>query len=580
MPFPVGTAQKLEKIPWAVITIIGVTFVNYFYDFGTGEWFIPLPVFQHADIFHLFFNMLFLWVFGSYLESKVGWVRFVLFYFVSELGTEVLSFLIMGQEGIGASGAISGIMGLYLVRFYHSKIRMVVPLIFVYWRFDLPAKALITFWFARDLTYAYLVTVHDFNTGIGYWAHVGGLVTGLIIGKIYGYDVEGNVEYLVRSGTRHAWEEGDLATGEKKLLSAIDCDPSNPGPHLILARLYSGRDGKEGLARRYYRKAIDKYYIGGRDPVMAGQAFLEMVKSCGDEEAPQEYLKYGKALGDAGEYSTASDLLQRLLDQKRLSGTTGEKVIGLTGLYAALDGNRQLVDRTIFRLEKDFPGSLYRAKIEETLRTHKEAEKMVLLHSADLKQKRFQGFWDWLEDMTSQPLFWLMWCLTYPFMFYAGFVGVLYIRGGLWTLLVLMAMPTIVSLGMTHIYVNSGEWAGRFIYGIGRRKSEVQAQRDFNISTWFNKGVAAERDEKYEEAVTYLKGVLDEDQKHIEARFRLARVYHHKLVRKGSAIHEYEKLLELLPDGASYSMAAKDALAELRGERPAPEPIKPLEWIE
>jgi len=580
MPVPVGTDQKLERIPWAVITIIGVTFVNYFYDFGTGEWFIPLSVFQHADIFHLFFNMLFLWVFGSYLESKIGWVRFVLFYFVCELGTEVLSFLIMGQEGIGASGAISGIMGLYLVRFYHSKIKMVVSLIFVYWRYDLPAKALIAFWFARDLTYAYLVTVYNFDSGIGHWAHVGGLLTGLVIGKVYSYDVEGDVEHLVRSGAKSAWEEGDLAAGEKKLLSAIDRDPSNPEPHLFLARLYSDRDGKQGLARLYYRKAIDKYYIGNRNPVMAGQAFLEMVRGCGDEDDARDYLKYGKALGDSGEYATASDLLQRLLDQSWLSGSTGEKVIGLAGLYAILAGNKKLADRAVLQLEEAFPGSHYGEKIQEASRTSKEEEKLVLLHSTDLRQKRFHGFWDWLEEITSQPLFWLMWCLMFPFMYYAGFAGVTFIRGGLWTFLMLLAMPTIVSLGLTHIYMNSGEWMGSFILGVGRRKSEVQAQRDFNISTWFNKGVAAERDEKFEEAVIYLKGVLTEDPKHIEARFRLARIYHHKLMRKGSSIHEYEKLLELLPDGASYSIAAKDALAELRGERPAPEPIKPLEWKE
>ena len=80
--------------------------------------------------------------------------------------------------------------------------------------------------------------------------------------------------------------------------------------------------------------------------------------------------------------------------------------------------------------------------------------------------------------------------------------------------------------------------------------------------------------------MAYYKGVLAEDPKHIEARFRLARIYHHNLERKGSAIHEYEKLIELVPENASYYLAAKEAIEELRGERPAPEPIKPLEWKE
>ena len=115
------------------------------------------------------------------------------------------------------------------------------------------------------------------------------------------------------------------------------------------------------------------------------------------------------------------------------------------------------------------------------------------------------------------------------------------------------------------------------IYG-SKRKNPLEAQRDFNITTYFNKGMAAERDEEWLEAVKYYKGVLTEDPRHFEARYRLAWVYHRKLLRKGSGIYEYEKLLDLLPEGASYSTAAKDALAELRGERPAPEPIRPLEW--
>jgi len=578
MPIPIGTDQKIERIPWAVIAIIAVTFVNYFYDFGTGEWFIPLPVFQHAGIFHLFFNMLFLWVFGSYLESKVGWVRFVLFYFVCELGTELLSSLIMGQEGIGASGAVSGIMGLYLVRFYHSKIRMVVSLGVVYWRYDLPAKALIAFWFARDLTYGYLVTVYDFSSGIGHWAHVGGFVTGFIIGKFYKYDVDGNVEHLVRKGARQAWEEGNRAAGEKELLAAIESDPSRPEPHIILARIYSGRDGKEGLARRYYRKAVDKYYIGARDPVMAGQAFLEMVRHCGDEEDARDYLKYGKALGDAGEYSAAVDILMRLLDSSGLTGTTGEKVVGLAGLYAANAGDEKVMSRAVLRLEQDFPESPYRRKIEESSRAYRKEETVLLPQSADLSQKRFHGFWDWLEEITSQPLFWLMWCLTFPFMYYAGLVGVIFIRGGLWTLLMLLALPTVVSLGLTHIYMNSGEWAGAMIFGVGRRKSEVQAHRDFYVTNYFNKGMAAEREHEWLEAVKYFNGVLAEDPKHIEARFRLARIYHRRLERKGSAIYEYEKLMDVLPEGAPYHMTAKEAIEELLGKRSLPEPIKPLEW--
>ena len=90
--------------------------------------------------------------------------------------------------------------------------------------------------------------------------------------------------------------------------------------------------------------------------------------------------------------------------------------------------------------------------------------------------------------------------------------------------------------------------------------------------------MAAERDEKYTEAVVLLNEVLEVNPKHIEARFRLARIYHRQLKRKGSAIHEYENLMEILPKGAPYHMTAREAVEELLGKRAVPEPIKPLEW--
>ncbi|UCF31500.1 MAG: rhomboid family intramembrane serine protease, partial [bacterium] len=99
---PVGTDRKLESIPWATVSIILLSFLNYVLDLGTGDWIIPLPLLMHVDIFHLVFNMLFLWVFGCYLENRVGAVRFLLFYVVCELGSELVANVIMGQEGIGA----------------------------------------------------------------------------------------------------------------------------------------------------------------------------------------------------------------------------------------------------------------------------------------------------------------------------------------------------------------------------------------------------------------------------------------------------------------------------------------------
>ena len=73
----------------------------------------------------------------------------------------------------------------------------------------------------------------------------------------------------------------------------------------------------------------------------------------------------------------------------------------------------------------------------------------------------------------------------------------------------------------------------------------------------------SEKKGRYEDAVTYYKGVLEEDPQHIEARFNLARIYHYKLVRKGSAIHEYDKLINMLPETTPHYKTAKKAIEDL-----------------
>ena len=102
MFLPVGTDQPLDRVPWATISIIAVTVLSQYLDFGAGVWLVPVPVFQHGSFPHLLFNMLFLWVFGSYLEARIGWLSFVFFYALCELGTQLLYSLITGRHVIGA----------------------------------------------------------------------------------------------------------------------------------------------------------------------------------------------------------------------------------------------------------------------------------------------------------------------------------------------------------------------------------------------------------------------------------------------------------------------------------------------
>jgi tetratricopeptide (TPR) repeat protein len=523
----------------------------------------------------LFFNMLFLWVFGTYVEEKVGAVRFILLYFACEIGTELVFSLLLGGDGIGASGAISGIMAIYLARFYHERIKT------FYWFFiwpityDIPVKFIIPFWFARDLAFG-VMGMSDV-TNVAYFAHVGGFLTGLIIAKAMRFDVEGRSEYFkLRAAKSLATREHTLKA-LKDLERAREENPDDPEVLLLLARYYHARSDGKLLAEKYYRLAIDLYYGRSRDAVSAAGVFLEMIRNCPNERPVPEHLKYARILAAAGDSASAAQILGQLLGRPDLNNAMGKKALIHLVRCASEVEDRQLLIRGLSRLEELFPGSAEAKRAARDL-ARKQVDPLDGLPTAmELVGKERWSFLAWLSEMMSQRFYWFLW--TWCFLFLALAVTIAYADElGIYVVLLALAVPTLFAAGLVHLHLESGSAASWFLFGTGRRKTQLQAQRDFNISNYFNRGMAAERDEEWLGAVKYYKGVLEEDPNHIEARFNLARIYHRQLQRKGSAIHEYEKLMETLPETAPYHMTAREAVEELQGKRPAPEPIKPLEW--
>ena len=132
-------------------------------------------MFLHGSILHLAGNMLFLWVFGNNVEDHLGHVGFAVFYFV--VGVAAMAAHYLGdpsstQPVIGASGAIAGVMGAYLVLWPRARVLTVIALLFflpVY----LPAGVLLAIWFGSQF-----VTGFNPNSGVAWLAHVGGFVAG------------------------------------------------------------------------------------------------------------------------------------------------------------------------------------------------------------------------------------------------------------------------------------------------------------------------------------------------------------------------------------------------------------------
>lgn len=144
-------------------------------------------MFIHADLFHLFFNMLFLWVFGSRLERLLGHLKLVTLYLTSGFAALVFhaSFVpfsgltTLGVPAVGASGAISGLLGAYLLLLPNTKLVMCMLFLLIPFCYRLPAYVFLILWFVQQVLYGYLVL-----GGVAYFAHIGGFIMGLILSPV------------------------------------------------------------------------------------------------------------------------------------------------------------------------------------------------------------------------------------------------------------------------------------------------------------------------------------------------------------------------------------------------------------
>ncbi len=140
-------------------------------------------MFLHADLWHLGGNMLYLHIFGDNIEDSLGVWRYILFYFLSGFAASmffILTNINSSIPAIGASGAISGVLGAYLVLYPKAR---VLTLVLVGWIYIVPIPAifLLGFWFIFQLLYGVL-TLGGAVTSIAYWAHIGGFIAGLLFG--------------------------------------------------------------------------------------------------------------------------------------------------------------------------------------------------------------------------------------------------------------------------------------------------------------------------------------------------------------------------------------------------------------
>ncbi len=144
-------------------------------------------MFLHGGFMHIAGNMLYLWIFGDNIEHYLGHSRFLVFYLLCGLLATLGHILLGGASHVpmvGASGAISGVLGAYLVKYPKAKVVVLIPIIWFLTVRTIPAFFVLGFWFLLQLFYG-LGSLDTQGGGVAFWAHVGGFVAGMALVLVF-----------------------------------------------------------------------------------------------------------------------------------------------------------------------------------------------------------------------------------------------------------------------------------------------------------------------------------------------------------------------------------------------------------
>jgi membrane associated rhomboid family serine protease len=145
---------------------------------------LATAMFMHGSWLHLLSNMWFLWLFGNNIEDSMGHVRYLAFYLLTGLAASaahIYSDPASMVPMVGASGAVSGLMGAYLVLYPRVRIKTLFLIVFIVRIIPVPAWVVLLFWFGLQLLSGYTTP----GIGVAFWAHVGGFVAGVVLVKLF-----------------------------------------------------------------------------------------------------------------------------------------------------------------------------------------------------------------------------------------------------------------------------------------------------------------------------------------------------------------------------------------------------------
>ncbi len=205
---PLRDTQPSRTIPVVTIGIIVANVIVFFYELSLDQfsrnYFMDIyglvpgrlnpatlitSMFIHAGWLHIIGNMWFLWIFGDNIEDILGRWKYLLFYLVAGVAaglTQVATSPYSRIPTVGASGAIAGVMGAYIVTFPRARVLTIVPIFILFTWLELPAFVVIGFWFVMQLFsgVASIGYSQMHQGGTAWWAHIGGFLSGIALIKL------------------------------------------------------------------------------------------------------------------------------------------------------------------------------------------------------------------------------------------------------------------------------------------------------------------------------------------------------------------------------------------------------------
>ena len=202
--FPIRDTQPSYSRPYVTMVLIAINLLIFLFEISLDPWsrdafintygLVPdhflwinvlTSMFLHGGWMHVLGNMWFLWIFGDNIEDILGHGKYLAFYLASGAVAALTQTMLSPDQRVpmvGASGAIAGVMGAYIVKFPHSRILSLVTIVFFFTTIEVPAWIMLIYWFGIQFVSGVgSIASHSSGGGVAFFAHVGGFVAGAAV---------------------------------------------------------------------------------------------------------------------------------------------------------------------------------------------------------------------------------------------------------------------------------------------------------------------------------------------------------------------------------------------------------------